>query len=267
MSQIQAIYGVDFSGAVNAGAHIWIAQIEQDGERFQVREIVCAASLAGSSAARAEAHSALRTFIAQQRSALFGLDFPFSLHRSQVAAQTWEAFVLDFGRRFPDADAFYRQQGGKGREQRRTTDLETHTPFAPTNLRMVRQTYYGIRDVLAPLVRDGAAVVFPMQALRADTATLIEICPAVTLARLGLRLPGYKGPGAAARSQRERLVAGLKATSIFLAPEQEALVLDNAGGDALDSIIAALGTAFALRSGATTRAYDDDARIEGVVFA
>jgi hypothetical protein len=46
---------------------------------------------------------------------------------------------------------------------------------------LFRQTCFGIRSVLAPLVRDGLVSVVPMQRPAADKPWLLEICPASTL--------------------------------------------------------------------------------------
>ena len=69
-------------------------------------------------------------------------------------------------------------------ELKRKTDEETSTPFSPYNLRMFRQTYFGIKDILAPLVIDKIACVLPMQQPEQYKPWIIEICPASTLKNL-----------------------------------------------------------------------------------
>ena len=73
------------------------------------------------------------------------------------------------------------------KELRRVTDIEARTPLSPYNRRIYKQTYYGIRDVIAPLIASGAACALPMQAAIPDRAWLLEICPASTLELMGLR--------------------------------------------------------------------------------
>ena len=94
-------------------------------------------------------------------------------------------------------------------------------------------------------VAEDRVAVLPMQEPREDRAWAIETCPASTLAHLSLRVP-YKG--AKLRGQRQWIVGQLVALG-WLKPLPSAIeqaVLDNKGGDALDSIIAALATRAAL---------------------
>ena len=59
-------------------------------------------------------------------------------------------------------------------------------------LRLYRQTYFGIRDVLYPLARDQQVCVLPMQSVLPDRAWILKICPASTLKRENLYLRRYK---------------------------------------------------------------------------
>jgi hypothetical protein len=264
---IQRIFGIDFSGAQNAGDHIWIAATRLNNDGLLVEKVMPATSLANGSPDRTQAIAAVRDFIANQNSALFGMDFPFSLHESQLGESNWSQFVASFSTRFPTAEHLYQEVGGKGRELRRQTDGTAKTPFAPGNLRIYRQTYYGLRDLLAPLTTSAQAVVCPMQHISTDMPILIEVCPAVTLARHQLRLPGYKGHEPSARAQRNIILQGLKTLKMFLTRDIAAKILNDAGGDALDSVIAAFAAATAFREGALDRQFSPVERLEGSVFA
>ncbi|MDX2138942.1 MAG: DUF429 domain-containing protein [Chloroflexota bacterium] len=251
MVVFQSVYGVDFSGAANAGKHIWIANGVVTDNVLTIKQCFPASALPNSSNDRQQAITALRTHIANSTHALFGLDFPFSLHQSQLHSNTWTDFALAFAQRYPTADAFRAACGGRGNELRRQTDLDTGTPFAAGNLRMYRQTYYGIRDLLAPLVRSQTAVIFPMQPPEGNKPVVIEVCPAVTLRRLQARLPNYKEHGAESIATRQRIMAALEGAGVtFVDTALRARVLDNARGDALDSVIAAYGAAATFCNGA-----------------
>lgn len=202
-----------------------------------------------------------------QKNAIIGLDFPFSLHHSQLGHSSWVAFVLTFAARFATSDEFYQRLGGKGQELRRHTDVVTKTPMAPTNLRLYRQTYFGIRDLLAPLVLQQQAKVFPIQERQPSLPTLIEICPAVTLMKLGLRLKHYKGNAQESEQQRRVILIGLQSLGVKMSSKHQETVLQNSRGDALDSIIAALSTAQAFHSGALERSFSPIEVLEGFVFA
>jgi hypothetical protein len=104
---------------------------------------------------------------------------------------SWQGFVLGFARRHANADDFRQafRLASPGVELKRITDVETRTPFSPYDVRLYRQIFFGIRDVLAPLVRDDAARVLPLQSPVPGKACLLEICPASTLKRFHLYAP------------------------------------------------------------------------------
>lgn len=244
-------YGVDFSGAVDAGRKIWIAAITAENDRLRVIDCRQALELPGGAVGREGAIAALRHFITRQSDTdesgtRFGLDFPFSLHRSLIRHPTWEPFARQFADDFPTAQALYEAgQAARialGSPLQRRTDVEARTPFPPHNLRLFRQTYYGIRDLLAPLIADDAARVLPMQPAAAGKPSLIEICPAVTLKRLGLYV-SYKGKTPAHAANRERLVTAFETLGLVISPPVRTLLLSDPEGDALDSVIAAFATA------------------------
>lgn len=242
-SQKMNVYGVDFSGASDAGRKIVIATAEQREDGWHIVSLQRAENLPGGGRALDAAIAALRDLIAGAGDAVFGLDFPFSIPREATAHRDWEAFVRTFAADYPQAEDFLTRTKAAmgGRELRRAADREAKTPFAPTNWRMYRQTYYGIRDLLAPLVMADAARVAPMQAQAAGKPLLTEICPASTLKRLRM-YPRYKGKGTEARSNREQIIEHLHLWMGKFRLEDgvcEALV-DDADGDALDSAIAAL---------------------------
>jgi hypothetical protein len=182
-----------------------------------------------------------------------GLDFPFSLPRRLVEANNWEEFVLSFSSRYPDAEKFRQSCWGTAGncEEKRDTDRKSKTPFSPYNRRLYRQTYYGIRDVLVPLVRDKVVSVLPMQGVASDKPRLLEVCPAYTLERMGQRRP-YKGSNRDRdkRANRVHILKEIENTGLIrIRPSAlRATILDNSDGDALDSVIAALATFQAIGS-------------------
>ncbi len=121
---------------------------------------------------------------------------------------------------------------------KRRTDIEAKTPFSPYNLRLYRQTYYGLRDVIAPLVRERSACVLPMQARRSGLASVIEICPASTLKQMNWYRP-YKGRSIQHRAARLTLVRSLQREGVQLATPLKPILWADPEGDALDSVIAA----------------------------
>jgi hypothetical protein len=247
------VIGIDFSGAEKAGDAIWISEAKMDGDCVHIESCGPATDLTGSGAERARCLAALVTFIAAQRNAIAGCDFPFSLPAEFLDGVSWRNFALGLEGRFAAAEDFLadcRRRAG-GREIRRACDRESRVPFAAYNLRIYRQTYHGIRDVLAPLLRTGDAVVLPMEGSKPDRPWVIETCPASTLKHAGL-YPSYKGRSDDARAARRRIVDGLVGRGILapLSRSLRRLAIENQGGDALDSMVAAAATARAYRSGA-----------------
>jgi len=158
--------------------------------------------------------------------------------------------VLAFPDSYPSADALRAacRQAVGGRELKRITDRASHAPFSPYNIRLYRQTYYGIRDLLHPLVRDRAVSVLPMQEPQPDKPWLLEICPASTLKKRGLYQSSYKGRGEQKREARVRIVEALERQEDVLVPRDTRTgLIEDSGGDALDSVVAALAVSEALR--------------------
>ncbi len=263
------IFGVDFSGATDAGRKIWIASGRIEGGGWLIDDCVRGEALPDSSRDRARCLSALRGFIAESGEAIFGLDFPFGLPRAVVNEDRWADFARSFSERYATPQQFRRAcfEAANGRELKRVTDVASKTPFSPYNLRLYRQTFYGLRDLIGPLIADRVACALPMQRARSNVPWLIEICPASTLKQLNLYV-AYKGRTADHCAARSAIVCSIqRQTPLKLSTPVRSAVIDDAEGDALDSVIAALA-AFRMRHGharwpaTTTRIY----RREGYVF-
>jgi hypothetical protein len=150
---------------------------------------------------------------------------------------------------------------------RRDTDRAARVPWCAYNLRLYRQTWYGIRDVLAPLVAADAARVCPMQPPAPDKPVLLEICPASSLKELGLYRShaGYKT--AAGMPLRAVLLDAVAARfRLDIGPALRNRIVANAGGDALDSVIAAAVAADVTRRGVSFHAADRTQALEGMVY-
>jgi len=261
------VYGVDFSGAADAGKHIWIAECVLDGAHLCVMNCYPAEALDESGRTRHLALTALSRLIASSKRAVFGLDFPFSLPNARLGAPSWLDFARTFGARYTTAEDFYKRHGGKGNELRRITDERARPPFAPANLRMYRQTYYGIRDLLAPLALTGQVCVLPMMRAETGKPWLIETCPAVILRDLNFRLPRYKERGQSGEERRIIIMQGLEVAGVRFADEElRVRLIENERGDALDSVIAGFGAARALQTGTLAEADDPIIRREGWIY-
>jgi len=131
---------------------------------------------------------------------------------------------------------------------RRLTDTEAKTPFDCYHYRIIYQTFHGMRDVLLPLARTRGTAILPFQYRKLPSAcrAVVEACPSSTLKRLGLPHQNYKQPqgGRLAprrRRTKRRILEGLRG-AVSSSDSQVRVMMRNGGGDALDAVIAAVGT-------------------------
>jgi hypothetical protein len=267
------VYGIDFSGAKNAGSKVWIASAVIIGNALQIEDCYQAKDLPDSDAERDRCLGTLRHFISEQKACAFGLDFPFGLPRKLIKDNDWEEFVLYFGSRYSDPEQFRKDcrtaTGGPESKSKRETDIEAKTPWCAYNLRIYKQTYYGIRDLLAPLVRGQLAYVIPMQRKLPGKPWLFEVCPASTLKNINLYLSPYKKRDMESRVHRERIIEGLEETGTIRIKSSELRlkILGDWHGDALDSVIAAFATFRALSNPACISLPGSSAyELEGYVY-
>lgn len=242
------VLGVDFSGAKDAGKSIWIAEIDCAGEPRLV-ECSPATERFDSSPDRAEAHRALAHELADlDASAAAGLDFPFALPEDVMSAADWEAFVREFPSLFSSPAELQRRCQSRGaltdddRVQHVRTTEESVGALSPYNRRLRSQTFYGIRDVLRPLVLADVVRVAPMQQLSPDRPTLLETYPAAALDSLDGETyrAGYKEASEAGRQRREANLDTLEAeTAVTISADVRDRLLDDPGGDGLDAVLAA----------------------------
>ena len=252
------VRGVDFSGGAEPGTDIWITEGRLDGgvleleacrpaiEAFGVRE-------------RAPVLGSLRDLLAESSGAT-GIDCSFGLPAAVLPAvvSTWHKSVAWVADAFADADAAgmrdslkerARSLAGDGVELKRRTD-DAVGANSPYSFITYYQTLHGVRDLLAPLLDRGAVAVPPMDPPGERTA--LEVYPAGTLRRLGAVDEGYKEPTVEAEARREAILSALTdggGVDLTLTERISERALEDDGGDALDSIIAAVATARAAARG------------------
>lgn len=260
MIDLPTIVGVDFSGGERAARNIWLARANVRARPAKAAPPLLLADLqsleqVAGDVDRPAAMAAVADAIQASDRTLWGIDFPFGLPVELAAmGDGWPRQVEFLARWEGDARTFglwcVEQARALGREMhiRRTTDSETKTPFDCYHYRIVYQTFHGMRDVLARLIDDPKTAVLPFQYDRLPSArrVVVEACPSSTLKRLGLPHQNYKEPAAkrvsaAKRRTRLAILAGLEPV-IEIPPPARKTILANPGGDALDAVIAAVGT-------------------------
>ncbi len=275
----KTVFGLDFSGAAQAGRFAWLAQLDVTTVPPKLLRLASLGSLAGAD----EREVVLPWLVGAIRSsedALWGIDAPFGLPvelfdpdagwRDQLAwVGAWKGDAKSLGRALVQ-----RSLDVCGvRHVRRRTDREEHTPFDCYHYRIVYQTFHVMRDVLGPLSKEAGTVVLPFdRGASGAKRAVVEACPSSTLRRLGLPRRGYKQPEGGPLTTDRLDVRGVMlkglGTRVTMARSHRRVMLTNAGGDALDAVIAALGAWNAFRR-EDLGAMVSDARVsrEGWVFA
>ena len=90
------IYGIDFSGAQDAGKKIWIAEGVLKGDSLLIEDCFRARDLQDSGNDLDICLPALKDFIKENQDAAFGLDFPFGLPGVLVEQESWKEFIIAF---------------------------------------------------------------------------------------------------------------------------------------------------------------------------
>jgi hypothetical protein len=253
------VYGVDFSGARQAGRTIWIARTEPRARgRLALVALDRLDTLCGT-AERAVCLAELVRLVNTSRDALWGIDCPFGLPLELFPpGAPWGdqfAFLNGYG-----DDAYRcgmeciartkRLPAGPLRSAlhcRRQTDLDVKAPFDAFHYRMVYQTFFGLRDVVQPLSATPGTAVLPFQYRKLPRArrVAVECCPASVLKKHGLPHQNYKQPKGGPltrlrRTTRHAILAGL-GKWIRIGNRHRRAIMRNPGGDALDAVLAAVG--------------------------
>ncbi len=257
--------GIDFSAARDAAHRTWVTLAVGDHDQLTLVEMCPARALLEDLSQPVTA--ALVSFIARSGSSIIGCDACFSLPLPLVDT-TWEEWLSTYHRRFPDADALrHAGRDPSGRERKRLTDRLLQAPFAPTNLRLFRQTDAWLREVLYPLVQRRMVAVAPFHPRTPDRPYLLEVCPAVSLRVLGLPYRGYKGTRASAQAARIRILRDLQDLGVMVPPALSDIVVAQPGGDALDSIVAAVSVWLVMMQQPALSNLPAEATREGWIYA
>lgn len=270
MNPYRQIYGIDFSGAKDAGKRIWITAAVIEGGTLQINDCKRVKDVEGSGDDRETCYAVLRSYIKVKKNAIFGIDFPFGLPAELVTQRSWTEFATAYADLYKSPEEFRAScfAAAGNRELKRKTDRQSQSPLSPYNIRIYKQTYFGISKLIAPLVSENRVCVLPMQHPVAAKPWVLEICPAATLKKIKSYMP-YKGRSEKHRKARQRILKKvLKPGSIELnCPKILTTVAEDKSGDALDSLIAAMATFLASRTGLIPREITCDTyAIEGWVY-
>ena len=257
------VYGIDFSGSKSPGQKIWITEAsmtDTPDNHLQVETIQSAADRFEATH-REKILPALRDLIRQTETGAFGLDFPFSLPKSTIGVNHWDEFLHRFANTFAEEEieAYPGAYASNGRSKRETDfRFGGQSPMSP---QIQYQVFYGLRDVLHPLVADDAVRVVPMQRRDPTKPTLLEVYPAATFGVEELYRTGYKDNSQ--QSQRRRVNAEGLVDHEKMSIKDKDVERASHSDDALDSLCSAFAVRRALSDG-----LDREGRtIEGHIYA
>lgn len=260
LPDFQVFYGVDFSGAKQAGRNTWVARVEPRGKsrRLALTSLDRLGSLCGT-AARAECLAALVELVNASDAALWGFDVPFGFPVELFPdAMPWAeqfAFLGEWGEEAYACGLECIRRArlvGDRMHIRRTTDDDARAPFDSYHYRMIYQTFYGMRDVIDPLRRTPGTAVLPFQYRKLSLArrVVVECCPGSVLKKLGLPHQNYKqptgGPLTHKRRRTRHTILGWLGKAVRIGDRHRRVMMRNPGADALDAVIAAVGAARAV---------------------
>jgi hypothetical protein len=242
------IFGLDFSAAKDPGDKIWISQghLKKDKIVFEYTE--SAKSLWGNLRSKEGYYEKIRNLVLETPSGVFGMDFSFNLPEDCLDGASWNDFISNFHKNFSNAEYFrkYCLEMTGGREKRRKVEVEMGAPLSPYNLWIYKQTYHGMRDILAPLM-DSVSII-PYTPVIPGIPWLLEVYPGLILKERNIYIP-YKGNKNEPTKSRNRTLMVEELTSksldgLDLEVDESCIenMKKNAGGDALDSFMALLVT-------------------------
>lgn len=251
--QKSKIVGIDFSGAEDAGKRIWISSGVLQDNCLIIEYCSSLSDIVNKSPEPLSCLAELSRFILKMGDSAIGLDFPFSLPYTLFKVNNWLELLNYFTDNFFSPQSFrdFCRQAGGNRELKRITDILARAPWSPYNLRLYRQTYYGIKHLLLPLAVKEKVSVIPMQTPVVDKPWIFEVCPACTLKWLNLYYRPYKGAEANFKQNRIKILGGLENAGLVYIGSKKLnhKIVNEKNGDALDSVVCAVAAMRAVITG------------------
>ncbi len=239
---MKVIWGIDFSAARYPATRIWLTEARIDSRGlfvYQISHLAARCSLKTASPIR-KVLPVLKDLLLTHQPDWVGMDFPFALPFSLLKPSNYASFLQCFQQQFPKVDQFEQFCKRQCPQPMRLTDKRQQAPWSPCNLRLFRQTYWGIRGILTPLWQKSVIQILPFQPFYAGKTHLMEVCPASML-KLNGRYSPYKGRDEQRRRRRWQLVDWVQQTFLVrFAAGQIEKIIEQPGGDALDSLLAVL---------------------------
>ncbi|HAN30270.1 MAG TPA: hypothetical protein DCQ06_01610 [Myxococcales bacterium] len=265
------IFGVDFSGAQQAGRTLALAEGVLVHDRLTIERVSLGRDLPNSGLARKRCYDALGQLIAEQQPAVVGIDAPLALPATMMRELSPSStdWVTASAAIAAMTDPYALRQWCRARsakpELKRVTDRHAQTPMSPYNLRVVAQTW-GAARLLEPMLRSGQCVVWPCQPIENGAVVFVESCPASLLLRVGQRVAYKRREHTAARKDIVAQLLAAKWGLPFIDLADSSAIIEDQGGDLLDSVMCAWLAARQLQSGWSTNKCHPASQLEAWVI-
>jgi hypothetical protein len=222
-------HGVDFSGADSGGRAKIVIATRRGDSPVSIRRGVDRSGLR---------KAILETAEAEERH-MWRIDAPFSVplavYDRHEIEHDWHALAR-WMRGFESARDWRRALRTVNRkEPRRTCDREARTPMAPMNLRVFKQTWTVVCEVLLPLAEAGVHIA-PVH-VTDSPAIVCEACPASVLTFRAISPRGYKGRTEENHARRVELCRLLMSWGIPVSTRDADAAVRDAEGDVLDALL------------------------------
>lgn len=226
------LHGVDFSGGADGGKgkiRVVRRDLEDRGGEIAVLGAM----------SRHELRAAIE---ADRESSLWRIDAPFGLPLETIGPHGLEASWIECARwmrSFGSPRAWRTALRDRSRrEPRRLCDRASATPMAPMNLRVFKQTWSLVCEILLPLAEQGIRVEPVHEG--GFGVVVAEGCPASALRLRGWPCRGYKGRGEPPRAVRREILERLESEWSGIATirrESFDAAIDDAEGDLVDAML------------------------------
>ena len=172
------------------------------------------------------------------------IDAPFGIPLATLEAcgieATWEATVRWMASFDSPRDWRRGVRSMTRKEPRRVADRNSWTPLASMNLRIFKQTWTAMVELLVPLAAAGVRVE-PLAGPVGSNVVVAEGCPASLLKRAGDSARGYKGRTEGNRQRRNEILSIARSDwGLRVAEEAASQALAGQGGDDLDAVLLTL---------------------------
>lgn len=226
-------HGVDFSGASSGGSGVRVATRGPDDEVLELVKVD-----------RAGLRRAILEGLDDGSDHLWLIDAPLGIPRATLAAcgvdDDWSSSIRWLSS-YSDPREWRRAVRKQSRkEPKRVADYAAATPLASMNLRVFKQTWTAMVELLRPLLEAGVRVE-PMGGSFGSSVVVCEGCPASVLKRGGDSARGYKGSGEPPRQRRKEIVARMRSHwGLRLDADRATRCIEDEGGDDLDAVLLTL---------------------------